>query len=55
MGGTQTHFTGDKTEIQTLKTRISLVVHWLGLHTFSAESAGSIPDWETDNKIPHGT
>lgn len=27
----------------------------VGTHTFSAESTGSIPDWETDNKIPHGT
>ena len=28
----------------------SLVVQWLGLHTFTAEGAGSIPGWGT--KIP---
>ena len=29
----------------------SLVVQWLGLHTSSAGSTGSTPDWGT--KIPH--
>ena len=28
----------------------SLVVQWLGLHTFTAKDAGSIPGWGT--KIP---
>ena len=30
--------------------RNSLAVQWLGLHAFTAEGPGSIPDWGT--KIP---
>jgi len=32
------------------KTENPLVVHWLGLCTFTAEGWGSVPGWET--KIP---
>ena len=33
------------------KSRNSPVLHWLGLHAFTAEDTGSVPGWGT--WIPH--